>query len=108
MFKILEHDNIDDMTTKLMHIINQLKALRKRYSNAEMVTKILRSLSKAWRPKVTAIQEAKNLNVLSLNALIGSLKTHEIDLNETSERVAKKTNPLLLSPYKGKQAVQKL
>ena len=51
-----------------------------------MVRKILRSLSKAWCPKATAIQEAKNLNVLSLDALIGSLKsTHEIELNESSK-----------------------
>ena len=33
MFKMLEHENIDDMTTRFMHIINQLKALGKRYSN---------------------------------------------------------------------------
>ena len=82
MFKMLQHENIDDMTTIFIHIINQLKALEKRYSNAEMVRKIRRNLSKAWRPKVTAIQEVKKLNVLSLDALIGSLKTHEIELNE--------------------------
>ena len=31
MFKMLEHENIDKMTTRFMHIINQLKALGKRY-----------------------------------------------------------------------------
>ena len=31
MFKMVEHENIDEMTTRFMHIINQLKALRKRY-----------------------------------------------------------------------------
>ena len=54
MFKMLEHENIDEMTTRFMHIINQLKALGKRYANVEMVRKILRSLSKAWRLKVYA------------------------------------------------------
>ena len=34
-----------------------------------MVKKTLRKLSKAWRPKVIVIQEAKDLNVLSLDAL---------------------------------------
>ena len=34
MFKMLEHENIDEMTTRFMHIINQLKALGKRYTNA--------------------------------------------------------------------------
>ena len=95
MFKMLEHKNIDEMTTRFMHIINQLKALGKRYTNVKMVRKILRSLSKAWRPKVTAIQEAKDLNVLSLNAIIGSLKTHEIEVNKVSNEAAKKENLLL-------------
>ena len=50
----------------------------------------MRSLSKAWHPKVTAIQEAKDLNVLSLDALVGSLKTHEIELNEVADDAIKK------------------
>ena len=29
MIKILEHENIDEMTTRFMHIINQLKVLGK-------------------------------------------------------------------------------
>ena len=82
---MLEHENISEMTTRFMHIINQLKALGKRYSNPEMVRKIIRSLSKAQHPKVIAIQEDKNLNVLNLDAFIGSLKTYEIELNEASE-----------------------
>ena len=85
IFKMLDHVNIDEKTTRFMHITNQLKALGKRYLNAEMVRKILRSLFEAWRPKVIAIQQAKDLNALSLDALIGSLKTHENELNEASE-----------------------
>ena len=84
MFKMLEHENIDDMTTRFMHVI-QLKALGKRYSNVEMARKILKSLSKAQYLKVTTIQKAKDFNILSLDALIRSLKTHEIELNEASE-----------------------
>ena len=85
MFKMLENENIDDMTTRFIHIINQLKALGKRYSNAKIIKKILKSLSKAWFLKMIAIQEAKDLNVLNLDTLIGSLKTHKIELNEVSK-----------------------
>ncbi|RVW55486.1 hypothetical protein CK203_075178 [Vitis vinifera] len=42
--------------------------------------KILRSLPKKWETKVTAIQEAKDLTKLSLEELIGSLMTYEIEL----------------------------
>ena len=97
MFKMLAYENIDEMTTRFMYIINQLKALGKRYTNAEMVKKILKSLSKAWCPKVTAIQEAKDLNVLSLDALIGSLKTHKIELNEAYEKTNRKGKSIALT-----------
>ena len=96
MSKMLEHENIDEMKTRFMYIINQLEMLGKRYTNAEVVRKILRSLSKAWRPKVTAIQKAKDLNVLSLDALIGSLKTHEIELNKASEETNRRGKPIAL------------
>jgi len=46
------------------------------------VNKILRSLPAKWRPKVTAIEEAKDLNTLSVEDLISSLKCYEIGLNE--------------------------
>ena len=90
MFKMLEHENIDEITTRFVHIINQLKALGKKYTNAEIVRKIL----KAWHPKIIVIQEAKDLNMLSLDALIRSLKTHEIELNEPLRSPTGKANPL--------------
>ena len=61
-----------------------------------MVKKILRSLSKTWYPKVIAIQEAKDLIVLSLDTLIRSLKTHEIELNEISKESARKGKSIAL------------
>ena len=41
----------------------------KSYTNGEMVRKIFRSLPKRWQPKVTAIQEAKDLNTLELDEI---------------------------------------
>ena len=102
MFKMLEHENIDEMTTRFMHIINHLKGLGKKYTNAEMVRKILRTLLKAWHPKVTTIQEPKDLNVLSLDALIRSLKSNEIELSEVTEESTRKGKSIaLMSTQKG-------
>ena len=104
IFKMLEYENIDEMTTRFMHIINQLKALGKKYTNAEMVRKILRNLSKGWCPKVIAIQKAKDLNVLSIDAFIGSLKTHEIELNEAPKESNKKGKSIILKSTQKSQA----
>ncbi|XVF32044.1 hypothetical protein REPUB_Repub17cG0047900 [Reevesia pubescens] len=48
------------------------------YSNKDMVKKILNSLPKSWEAKVTAIEESKDLNTLSLDELIGFFITYEM------------------------------
>ena len=61
-----------------------------------MVRKTLRSLSSIWGPKVTVIQELRDLNTLSLDVPIGSLKTHEIELIEAHENVSKKEENVVI------------
>ena len=56
--------------------------MKKRYVASDHLSKILRSLQARWRPKFTAIEEAKDLNTLSVKDLVSSLKVHEIGLNE--------------------------
>ena len=63
-----------------MDIVNTLGALGKTFSNSEKVKKIIRSLPKEWRQKRTAIEEAKDLNILHMDDLIGSLISYEEDL----------------------------
>jgi len=65
------------------------------------VSKILRSLPARWRPKVTAIEEAKDLNTLSIEDLVSSLKVHELSLNEHES--SKKSKSIAL-PSKGKSS----
>ncbi|KAL6334836.1 hypothetical protein AAG906_022825 [Vitis piasezkii] len=69
------------MFSRFMVIVNELEALGKTYTEVEKVMKILRSLPKKWETKVTAIQEAKDLTKLSLEKVIRSLMTYEINLN---------------------------
>jgi hypothetical protein len=69
------------------------------------VNKILRSLPARWRPKITAIEEAKDLNTLSVEDLISSLKCHEIGLNE-QEPARKPKTIALKSKGKHSQALK--
>ena len=50
--------------------------------------KILRALPESWTPKITTIEEAKDLNTLKLEDLINSLMSHELikKRNEESHR----------------------
>ena len=85
LFKIESKESITKMFTHFTNIINGLKSLDKYYSNSDLVRKILRSLPRSWEAKVTAIQEAKDLNTLPLEELLGSLMTHELTMKQYSE-----------------------
>nr|GEZ30139.1 UBN2 domain-containing protein [Tanacetum cinerariifolium] len=58
-------------------IITSLKALDESFSSCKHVRKFLRALLTKWRPKVTAIEESKDLSALPLDELIGNLKVYE-------------------------------
>lgn len=51
------------------------------YSIFEHVKKILSNFLAKYRPNVTTIQEAKYLNMLSLESMIRNLHSHEMGLN---------------------------
>jgi len=82
LFEMKETETIDEMYGRFTIIMNELRSLEKNYSAHERVRKILRCLPKSWRHIVTAITEAKDLSKLRLEDLIGSLKAHEVFLQE--------------------------
>ena len=73
LFCMEPSETIGDIYTRFTNVVNSLKALGKCISNLELVNKVLRSFSKNWDPKVTVIQETKNLNTFPLEERIGSL-----------------------------------
>ena len=99
LFKMEEQESIDQMFGRFQTITNNLRSLGKVYTTQEHVRKILRSLPRQWRPKVTAIQEARDLSTLALENLLGSLKVHELELNE--EGTEKRAKSIALKAQRG-------
>ena len=83
-------ETISEMFAHFTSIINGLKALDKEYSNMDLVRKILRSLPPTWHTKATMIEDSKNLSTLTLEELIGSLMTYELNM-QRSEPEPKKS-----------------
>ncbi|GKB32091.1 hypothetical protein Tco_0871492 [Tanacetum coccineum] len=52
-----------------------------------VMEKFLRALHPKWHPKVTAIEESKDLTSLLLYELIGNLKVYEVIIKKDSEMV---------------------
>jgi len=89
------------MYSRFQTLVSGLQILKKSYVAFVHVSKILRSLPARWRPKVTVIEEANDLNTLSVEDLVSSLKVHEIGLNE--HEPTKKVKSIAL-PSKGKSS----
>ncbi|KAG8472829.1 hypothetical protein CXB51_034702 [Gossypium anomalum] len=87
--KAKPEEGINEMYDRFTHIINGLQALGKTYPNKEMVKKMLNSLPTSWEPKVTVIEESKDLNSLSLDEFIGSLLTYEMKINYNAKEIKK-------------------
>jgi len=101
LFKMKEDESIEEMYSRFQTLVSGLHILKKSYVASDHVSKILRSLPARWRPKVTAIEEAKDLNTLSVEDLVSSLKVHEMSLNEHEPS---KKNKSIAMPSKRKSS----
>ena len=77
-FEMSDKETVMDMYTHFTHITHELKSLAKSFTTEKLVRKILWFLPQSWETKVTAIQEAKKMNEISLEELIGNLRTYEL------------------------------
>ena len=68
-----EDEQFIDFYTKLQDIVNGKARLGKPIEPADIVIKILRSLPKRFRTKVTSIEESKNIDTIVIEELVGSL-----------------------------------
>ncbi|GJW95785.1 hypothetical protein Tco_0175457 [Tanacetum coccineum] len=79
-FSISSEETIDSGFTRFNAIITSLKSLDQDYSIKNHMRKFLCALPLKWRAKATTIEEAKDLDTLPLNELIGNLKVYEMIL----------------------------
>jgi len=66
-FKMSDKETVMEMYTRFTHITNELKSLGKSFSTEELVRKILLFLPQSWEAKVTTIQEAQDMDKISLD-----------------------------------------
>ncbi|VFR02648.1 unnamed protein product [Cuscuta campestris] len=77
MFRMKEDENIDDMFDRFSKIVNDLHALKKTYTDTDLVRKVLRSLTSEWRSKADVIYELIGTSNVTIDGLRGNLKTYE-------------------------------
>ena len=75
----------DEFYAKLNDIVNSVYNLDEIYDQPKIVRKILRSLIKDFKPKVTVITESKDVDSKPVDELVGFLQSYELDLPKTNK-----------------------
>ena len=70
----------DEFYAKLNDIVNSIYNLGEIYDQPKNVRKILRSLTEDFRLKVTNITKSKDVYSITVDELVGSLQSYELDL----------------------------
>ena len=78
--KMSEVESFDSFYGKLNEVEIGKFNLGEKMEDSKIVRKILRSLLKSFRAKVTAIEESKDLDEIKIQELIDALQTYELSL----------------------------
>ena len=68
-----EDESFDEFYAKLKDIVNLAFNLGENIPEPKIVRKVLRSISKIFHAKVTAIKKSKDIDKIPLTELVGSL-----------------------------------
>lgn len=78
-----DNEPIAEFSSQISTFINLLKSKGEEYVEKRIVEMILRSLSHKYDNNVMTIEEAKDLTVLTMDDLMGTLQTHEHRINRS-------------------------
>ncbi|XP_043710266.1 intracellular protein transport protein USO1-like [Telopea speciosissima] len=76
--KMLNEENIEDYMLRVNGVVKSIRGLGESLIDSVVVKKILRSLPDRLESKVSAVEEAKDLEVLSLDELHGNFTAYEM------------------------------
>ncbi|XP_020224174.1 uncharacterized protein LOC109806210 [Cajanus cajan] len=104
MLKMKESESVKEYTSKLSHLVNQMRLYGEVVHDHKVVEKMLISLPVKFEAKVAAIEESCDLKKLTISEMVSKLQAHEQRLSMRMDDV---TEGAFQARHKGKQAGQK-
>lgn len=91
-FKMKPRESIIDMFSRFTEIVNGLEYQGQPISALMKVNKLLRGLSKDWNHVKTSIRETQRIMPLSIDELVSTLQSYEVEqINEDEDPKGKKS-----------------
>ena len=76
-----DSNSLDQFLNQVMNVVNQISSYGDDLTDQKVVEKILHCLPRKFDAIVVAIEESKDLTILSIDELMGSLLSHESRMN---------------------------
>ncbi|KAL2497945.1 UBN2 domain-containing protein [Abeliophyllum distichum] len=88
------------MINRFTDIINGLKGFDRKFTNGELVSKMLKSLSEDWNSLRMLIENTKDVNTYPLEELYEILMTYELNNVETNEKIRRSKEEMKEPPMR--------
>ncbi|KAK8921190.1 hypothetical protein KSP39_PZI020029 [Platanthera zijinensis] len=85
VIKMQVSEKVGDYVTRLRTLTNEMKRNGETIDDVSFMEKLLRSMSKKFRHMVVAIEESKDLTLMTVDELVGSLQAHEYRMLQDDE-----------------------
>lgn len=79
--KMKDFETVKDYYSRIKEIVNQMRAYGDYITDKRIVEKILISMTEKYDHVITAIEESKDIETLSVTELVGSLEAYEARLS---------------------------
>ena len=76
-FQMKEKENMQECLSRISSTVQQMRTLGEEIKESQVVSKVLRSLTKKYDHVVAAIEESKDMETYTFDELKGSLHSHE-------------------------------
>lgn len=73
LLQMREDEDVQYYVSQVVALVNKIKGLGFEIEDKEVVSKVMRSLTMKYEHVITSIEEARDMDKLSLNELSGSL-----------------------------------